>query len=133
MRLPARANRLFTAAAMAVSSAFAFAQLHDISFDERGSAALRAQVQPGSMLRWCGQMRPGEDIYWEFESADPLDMNVHYLDGASVIFPAAPDKAEQRSGRLVSTGSHLYCWAWSNAAAAPIALQAKLQKATRTR
>jgi hypothetical protein len=119
------------AAAMTMASMQAFAQLHDIAWDARGGAALRVQVQPGKVLEWCGALNAGDDVHWEFEAGDTLEMNVHYHEGAAVVFPAATAEAESRSGRLRPAAQQTYCWMWTNHRAAPVALQAKLQKALR--
>ena len=106
---------------------------HEVSWDDRGGAALRVQVLPGRTLEWCGTLRAGDDVHWEFESADPLEMNVHFHEGPVIAFPVEPALAAARSGRLAPPAEQDYCWTWTNPGGVPVALQARLQKAAKGR
>ncbi|MEJ6022302.1 hypothetical protein [Ramlibacter sp. PS4R-6] len=127
----ARLFHLLVATALASAATAALAQLHDVAWDERGGAALRQQVAAGKSLEWCAPLRPGDDIHWEFDSGDALEMNVHFHEGNNVVYPVTSAEAASRNGRLTAPAEHVYCWMWTNKGRAPVALQARLQKALR--
>jgi len=101
---------------------------HDIRWDERGGAALRTQVSPGRFTEWCGHLRAGESVNWEFEAAEPLDVKVHYLEGRTLREPVRHDAALTWAGTLQAPADHQFCWQWTNRGTTPVALQARLQK-----
>jgi hypothetical protein len=131
MRLAIHLARLSVLAAAALACGGAVAQTHDIVFDERGGAALRAQVPPGKSLDWCGRLQPGDDVHWEFESADPLEMEVHMREGSAIVQVVRAATGSTRTGRLVPAAEQPHCWTWTNRGGAPVALQARLQKSPR--
>ena len=94
---------------------------------------MRTQVPAGKFTEWCGALKVGEDIHWEFESADPLDVNIHYHEGKDVHYPAQREAVTLWSGQLAPTADRAYCWMWTNKGSAPVALQARLQKIARSR
>ena len=115
---------LLWAAAPAVADIGAF----EIRWDLRGGAALRTQVPPGGFTEWCGLLRAGESVNWEFEAADPVDMNIHFHEGRTVQFPVQRDGVRLWNGTLHAAVEQQYCWTWANRHATPVALQARLQK-----
>jgi hypothetical protein len=125
------AAQLLFACGVGLAETHPSAQMQDIAFDERGGAALRTQVAPGKAIEWCGMMLHGDDVYWEFESADPLDMNLHFHEGNTVTYSVRAEETSTRSGRLLPAVERPHCWMWTNHRGAPVALQARLQKAPR--
>lgn len=100
----------------------------EIRWDERGGAALRTPVAPGKFVEWCGHFRVGELVNWEFESAEPLDINVHYREGRNVHHTVKRDAVLTWAGTLQASVDQLYCWMWTNRGTTPVALHAYLQK-----
>jgi hypothetical protein len=121
--------RIFLAVLLATSGvAPAQAGIFDVKWDERGGAALRTQVPAGGFTEWCGLLRAGESVNWEFEAAEPLDMNVHYHEGRTVHYPVQRDGVRLWNGTLQASVEDQYCWMWTNRGTTPVALQARLQK-----
>ena len=126
--------RFFLAALLPAAALAAAPQaIFEIRWDERGGAALRTQVPAGRFTEWCGPLRAGESVNWEFEAAEPLDMNVHYHEGRTVHYPVQRDSVRLWSGTLHAAAEHQYCWMWTNRGNTPVALQARLQKPLATR
>lgn len=119
--------RFFLAAAL-LAAATVHASVTEIRWDERGGAALRTQVAPGKFAQWCGALRTREVVNWEFEAAEPLDMNIHFHDARIVRYPVQRESVRLWRGTLQAALDQQYCWMWSNRGATPVALQARLQK-----
>jgi hypothetical protein len=101
---------------------------YDIRWDDRGGAVLRTHVAPGKFTEWCGQLRLGESVNWEFEAAEPLDMNIHYHEGRNVHYPVQHEAVLTWAGTLQAPVEQQFCWMWTNRRSTPVALQARLQK-----
>ena len=129
MRAGSFARLFFAAAGLTIAGlAGAHAAVFEIKWDERGGAALRTQVAPGNFAEWCGALRAGESVNWEFEAAEPLDINIHYHEGRNVHFPVQRDSVRLWNGTLQAAIDQQYCWMWTNRGTTPVALQARLQK-----
>lgn len=114
--------------ALALAGAGVHAELSDIQWAADGSAVREFQVAPGKFAEWCGPLRRGEKVRWQFEASGPLNFNVHYHEGKEVRFPARQEGAAKADSTLEAALDQDYCWMWTNKSAAPVALKAGLRK-----
>ena len=81
---------------------------------EPGSAdsAVRAAIAPYAIHEACLTLAAGERIDWRFESDGPVQFNIHYHDGPSVVMPVTRDASTGDSGIFVALIAHDYCAMW---------------------
>ena len=103
----------------------------EIRWGDQPAAALRTPIPPATSTRWCGALRKGEAISWEFNSAEPLELTVQPQDGRHPANVVKLDGITEGKGLLEVDADQNYCWIWTNRALSPVALQARLHKGTR--
>lgn len=123
------ATFLATLLATSVLAPFAHAQLIEIEWDARQQFARSVDVAPGKFAEVCGRLAPPASVAWQFETAVPLNFNVHYHEGKEVRFPAKAEAQTRLEGVLEVTTGQDYCWMWSNKGTAPARLSFGLKKA----
>ncbi len=113
-------------AAMAGTSARA--DVIDIAWSAEGRFEHRAEVAPGGFAEVCGKLERGKAVRWAFESAGPMDFNIHYHEGKKVVFPVRRAGATKGAATLKVKLDQDYCWMWSNKRAQPLVLQLTLAR-----
>ena len=116
------------AAALVLAAAWVQAEVGDIQWAADGSSVREFQVAPGKFAEWCGKLKSGDKVQWQFEAATPLDYNVHYHEGKDVHFPAKQDGVAKADGTLDVALDQDYCWMWTNKTGVPVKLKAALRK-----
>lgn len=105
------------------------AGLVEIEWRADGTAApLAIEVAPGKFAEWCGSLRAGDKVQWDFQSAEPMDMNVHYHEGKNVHYPVRLEARKSANDTLHVTLAQEYCWMWSNKTGKTAPLKAALRK-----
>jgi hypothetical protein len=103
----------------------------DIRWGDQPVAALRTHVAPSSSTRWCGTLRKGETVSWEFNSAEPLEMAVQAQEARNAVNLTKLDGVTDAKGTLAVDAEQVYCWTWTNRMLSPVALQARMSKMMR--
>lgn len=103
----------------------------DIHWGDQPVAALRTLVAPSSSTRWCGMLRKGETVSWEFNSADPLEVTLQAQEGRNAVNLTKLDGVTDAKGTLAVDAEQVHCWTWTNRTPSPVALQARLSKKLR--
>lgn len=124
-RHPARAVVL----ALVVIATDAMADVVDIAWDTAGRFERTLDVAPGKLVEVCGKLTARTKVRWDYRAAAPLDFNVHYHVGKTVMFPAKRAAAATAQGTLDTKIEQDYCWMWTNRSTEPAALTVKLQRA----
>lgn len=112
--LKARAVASIVAMGMSMIAFEARAELVDIDWDEGGQFERDLGVPPGKFVEVCGKLIRGQSITWAFDADVPLNFNVHYHQGAQVVYPAKQDAATKTRGALDVALDQDYCWMWNN-------------------
>ena len=60
----------------------------------------------------CVRLRVGDRLDYEFTTNNPVDFNIHYHEGRTVLMPVVHDKSEQASGIFVPVIAQDYCLMW---------------------
>jgi len=123
-------NRLLLAAVAitAMAGAPARADVIDIAWSAQGRFEHRAEVAPGGFAEVCGTLARGTAVRWHFESAGPMDFNIHYHQGQKVVFPVRRAGAAKGAATLKVKLDQDYCWMWTNKTAQPLSLQLTLSR-----
>ena len=116
------------AAAMAALVAPAQADIVDVTWDGSGRFERRVDVAPGRFAEACGKLGQGDKVAWRFEASVPLDFNVHYHEGKSVVYPVRQDRIAAGSGTLSAEHAQDYCWMWTNRSAKAVTLRVQLAR-----
>lgn len=103
------------------------AEVIDIAWDAQGRFAYEARVEPGKFAEVCGKVRRGQSIAWRYTADKPLDFNIHYHLGKTVVYPARKTAATAR-GKLRVSSDEDHCWMWTNKSDTPVALSLTLQR-----
>ena len=108
--------RLFVAAVATTSLATtaARAEVVEIVWDGSGSFQRAIEIEPGKFAEVCGRLGKGQEVAWSFKSGAPMNFNIHYHAGSSVVFPAKRDQTASLEGRLEAPTDQDYCWMWQN-------------------
>ncbi|WP_428420449.1 hypothetical protein [Methylibium sp.] len=104
------------------------AEAVDITWDTAGRFEHTVSVAPGKPVEVCGKLPARVKVRWDYRAAAPLDFNVHYHVGKSIVFPAKRSAAVVAQGRLDTKVEQDYCWMWTNKAAEPAALTVRLAR-----
>lgn len=94
--------------------------------DQRFERAL--EVLPGKFAEVCGKMSRGQAIAWTFEANRAVDFNVHYHEGARIVFPAKHEAATKAAGRLMVELDQDFCWMWTNKSVDKVRVSLTLQR-----
>jgi len=120
--------RLLAIACAALAAASASADVVDIAWSEQGRFEHRAAVAPGGFAEVCGKLARGTAVRWYFESAGPMDFNIHYHQGKKVVFPVRRAGAAHGAATLKAKLDQDYCWMWANKSAQPLSLRLTLSR-----
>ena len=77
-------------------------------------------AQPIAPYEWheeCLHLGVGDRVEFAFEATEPVDFNVHYHEGKTVIMPISRDKTRADAGVFVSPAEQDYCLMWEAGAA----------------
>jgi hypothetical protein len=104
------------------------AEVIDIDWGAQQRFERSVEVAPGRFAELCGKLPAGATVTWQFESAEPLDFNIHYHEGKAVHYPERRSAAARGQGRLQAKIAQDYCWMWSNKSSRPAALKVQLTR-----
>jgi hypothetical protein len=79
-------------------------------------------LAPGAIEEPCFPMRKGDRLEYAFNSAAPLDYNLHYH-AEGVVFPVDLKAVSRHEGQYFAPLEHSYCLMWTNKQAAPVELR----------
>lgn len=74
------------------------------------------EMSPYTIHEACVRLAAGDRLDWRFESLAPVDFNLHYHDGPSVVLPVSRTASLGDSGIYVVTLAHDYCAMWETGA-----------------
>ena len=108
--------RLLAAAVLATTLGItsAGAEVVEIAWDTSGTFQRDVDVEPGKFAEVCGRLMKGQAVAWSFKSSVPMNFNIHFHEGSSVVFPARRDRIASLEGKLEAPAEHDYCWMWEN-------------------
>lgn len=87
------------------------------------------EVPAGKIAEECRKVGAGQRIAYSFESAAPMDFNIHYHRGKDVAYPMKQDAVQRAEATFAAETAEEYCWMWSNRSTAPIRLNGWLDSA----
>jgi hypothetical protein len=111
----------------ALLASAAQAGVADIVWDAQNRFAHEAHVEPGKFAEVCGKVTRGQSIAWRYTADKPMDFNIHYHVGITVVYLARKTAATARS-KLRVTSNEDHCWMWVNKSDEPAALSLTLQR-----
>jgi hypothetical protein len=77
------------------------------------SKVVRAQpLPPYQIHEECLRLGPGDRVEFRFDSTEPVDFNVHYHEGKSVVMPLVREKSRGDAGIYVAQIAQDYCLMW---------------------
>jgi hypothetical protein len=123
--------RLLLVAAIGTASlatTAARAEVVEIVWDSSGTFQRAIEIEPLKFAEVCGRLRKGQAVAWSFRSGAPLNFNIHYHEGSSVVFPAKRDQTVSLEGRLEAPTDQDYCWMWQNGSAGKDAVSVVLRR-----
>lgn len=106
--------RIFLAAALLLPGPLAWASVVEIAWDPEGAFEHRAELEAGGFAEVCGALSRGERVEWAFDASTALDFNIHYHEGAEVVYPVKLPGAVEQADVLVAPIDQTYCWMWTN-------------------
>ena len=115
-------------ALLPAATSSARAELVEIAWSPEGRFEHRFEIAPGQFAELCGPLVQGQAVRWRFESAGPLDFNIHYHVGEDVRFPVQHKARANANGTLTVALDQGYCWMWTNRARQPRSLRVRLAR-----
>jgi hypothetical protein len=67
------------------------------------------EIAPYRAHEACVKLADGDRLDWRFESRAPVDFNLHYHEGPSVVMPLSLSASYGGSGVYTVIASHEYC------------------------
>ncbi|HEX2543170.1 MAG TPA: hypothetical protein VHM00_19065 [Caldimonas sp.] len=116
---------------LAGAGAAGAAEVIPITWDAAQRFQLTSSVAAGKFVEVCGRLPRGALVRWSFESAAPLDFNIHFHQGKKVVVPAKRDGAATASGTLLARVAQDYCWMWTQRGSVDTLLTLTLQRTRR--
>jgi hypothetical protein len=104
------------------------AELVPVKWDAHGHFVREFRIEPGKFVEACEKLSKGTQVAWRFQSAVPLNFNVHYHVGKDVRFPANQDQVAALDGTLKVELEQDYCWMWTNKSADAAVLQVTFER-----
>jgi hypothetical protein len=78
------------------------------------------EIAPYRAHETCFRLDDGDRLDWRFESRAPVDFNLHYHEGASVIMPVTVRASDGSAGIYRAIVPQEYCAMWEAGAAGAI-------------
>ena len=72
-----------------------------------------------TVLEKCFKMKKGQRLSYSFESAHPVDFNLHYHEGEKVTYPIKKDGVKTDKGAFTATLDQDYCLMWGGTGKTP--------------
>ena len=116
---------------LAAAASAARAEVVPIVWDAAKRFQLTASVPPGKFVEVCGRLPRGALVRWSFDSASPLDFNIHYHQGTKVVVPDQRDGTAAARGTLLAPVAQDYCWMWTQRGSVAAPLTLTLQRTRR--
>jgi hypothetical protein len=104
------------------------AELVPVTWDTHGHFVREFRIEPGKFVEACEKLTKGTQVAWRFQSAVPLNFNIHYHEGKDVRFPAKQDQVPTLDGTLKVELDQDYCWMWSNKSGGPAVLKVTMER-----
>lgn len=60
----------------------------------------------------CLKLVPGDRLEYAFESTEPVDFNLHYHEGKTVVMPISREATRAEAGVFAARIAHDYCLMW---------------------
>ena len=89
-------------------------------------AGFTASIAAGKVHEECVRLAKNERRRFSWKTDVAVDFNIHYHEGAEVIYPMKRDNARRGRGTFRAKLAHEYCWMWT--AKAPTKLEGKIGK-----
>ena len=70
------------------------------------------EMSPYRVHEACVKLAEGDRLDWRFESRAPVDFNIHYHDGPTVVLPVSRTASLGDAGIYAVTLAHDYCAMW---------------------
>lgn len=118
--------RFLLATALLLVGSFARASVVEIVWDHEGNFEHRAELEAGGFAEVCGALSLDERVRWAFDASAALDFNIHYHEGAEVVYPAEFPSTVERTDVLVAPVEQTYCWMWTNRLDSPVTVTLRL-------
>ena len=101
-----------------------------VEFDLAGSHpfAHEFRLPAGKFSEACGSLAKGAAVQWCFNSSEPVDFNIHYHEGKTVLYPVKQPSSTVAQGTLEVTVDQTYCWMWTNKTALPANVSVQLSR-----
>lgn len=116
------------AVALLIAASAAKAEIVDIQWSGDGRFQHSTSVPASGFVEVCGKLAAGVQVRWQFESAAPVDFNVHYHQGKEVKFPVKLSAQTNAGDTLDVRVAQDYCWMWSNKSAVATTLTLSLRR-----
>lgn len=120
--------QLFICALAFTSAAQASSLIVELRWAGDGSFNHTATVAAGKFVEVCGRLEQGASVRWSFESAMPVDFNIHYHVGKEAVFPARQTQVSSGRDTLNVAVAQDYCWMWTNKGRDPVSLTVDLAR-----
>jgi hypothetical protein len=116
------------AAAVLPGAAPAATHIVDIAWSPDGRFTHQTQIAAGRFVEVCGRLAVGDGVRWRFNTAAPVDFNIHYHVGKEAVFPAKLTQVSAGRDELKVAVAQDHCWMWTNKGPTPVSLAVELAR-----
>lgn len=100
------------AAGAALAATLALAACAAPGLDEAPKSVTGHALPSREIHEECLKLVPGDRLEYAFESAEPLDFNIHYHEGKTVVMPISREATRAEAGVFAARIAHDYCLMW---------------------
>ena len=72
----------------------------------------RLVIAPYALQEECAQLAPGDRLDYRYESTEPLEFELHYREGDTVLAPLVRERSKEDSGTFEARVGREYCLMW---------------------
>lgn len=70
------------------------------------------RINPFELHEECVRMEPGDWLVYRFTAQRPVDFNIHYREGKTMIMPVSHDDTTAEDGAFRPLAAQDYCLVW---------------------
>ncbi len=93
--------------------------------DAMAGDTMEGTVQMTKYFEDCMELLPGQKMEYSFETAKPVNFNIHYHEEKDIIYPISKEYISELEGIFHCEKKQYYCLMWTSPYSEPITLTYK--------
>lgn len=112
-----------TKTALVVAGAIAWVSIADTW----AAQSFEHVVAPKKVVEECMHLAAGAEVTYSFTASAPIEFNIHYHTGKSVVFPVKREGVSVVQDLFRAESAQEYCWMWTNRTNEPVSMRGTIR------